>query len=96
MNLYVVLSNYGIHHDCLGVFKTQEQAEEFLNNNDIHRGYIKSVEVIGEYTYPNDVYEANTHLREWKVHTFIGLYADCKEAETEAGENGVVMPRAFE
>ena len=94
MNLYVVLSNHGIHHDCMGIFRTQEMAELFLRSNEIHKGYIKSIEVIGEYTFPNDLFEANAYLSEWKVHTFIGLYADSADAEAVAGKSGTVIPRS--
>jgi hypothetical protein len=96
MNVYVVLSNHGIHHDCMAIFKAKEKAEVFLNNNEIYKGYIKPIEVIGDYKYPNDVYEANAYLGEWKVHTFIGLYASPTEAEAAAGENGTVIPRSLE
>jgi len=94
MNLYVVMSNHGIHHDCISVFGTQELAEHFLKSKEIHKGYIKSVEVIGDYTPPNDLYEANAYLSEWKVHTFIGLYANSVDAETAAGKKGTVIPRS--
>jgi hypothetical protein len=96
MNLHVVMSNHGIHHDCIAVFLTEEQAESFLSLNKVHKGYIKSVEVVGDYICPNDVYEANAYLGEWKVHTFIGLYADPADAEMAAGENGTVLPRSVE
>ena len=96
MKIFVVLSNHGVHHDCMGVFSKKEFAEDFLDNNEIHQGYIKVFEVIGEYTYPNDVYEANSYLGEWKVHTFLGLYANYNEAEDAAGEDGMVMPRTLD
>ena len=96
MNLYVVMSNQGIHHDCITVCLKKEQAESFLSRNKVNKGYIKSVEVVGDYAYPKDVYEANAYLGEWKVHTFIGLYADPADAEAAAGENGTVLPRSVE
>jgi hypothetical protein len=96
MTLFTVLSNCGVHHDCIAVFKTLKQAEGFLENKEVHQGYIKAVEIAGEYTYPDDVYEANIYLKEWNVHTFIGLYANYTDAEIASGENGLVMPRSFE
>ena len=96
MNVFVVLSNHGVHHDCMGLFSTKEKAQDFLHNNDIHQGYIKMLEIIGDYTYPADVFEANSYLHEWKVHTFIGLYANSSEAEDAAGGDGLVLPRTID
>jgi hypothetical protein len=96
MNLFVVLSNHGVYHDCMGVFSTRQGAQNFLDTHDIHQGYIQSVEVSGDYSSPNDVYEANSFLKEWKVHTFIGLYATQEEAESVAGKEGLVMPRSLD
>ena len=96
MNVFVVLSNHGVHHDCMGLFSTEEKAKAFLHNNDVHQGYIKLLEIIGDFTYPADVFEANSYLPEWKVHTFIGLYADPSEAESVAGVDGLVLPRTID
>jgi hypothetical protein len=96
MSVFVVMSNHGIYHDCVGVFSSAEKAEDFLNSREIHKGYVKRVEVVGNYTPPNDLFEANSYLGEWKVHTFIGLYADPDEADAAAGKDGMVIPRSVD
>ena len=96
VSLFVVMSNHGIYHDCVGVFSSAEKAEAFLNSREIHKGYVKRVEVVGDFSPPNDLYEANSYLSEWKVHTFIGLYGDSDEAEAAAGKDGMVIPRSVD